>query len=71
MKFVTFGTSVIDKAIVASGKHQNELRITRVSPFVLWCNNQSQGDILDFDRIKEKSSLSIRHALLSFRRQFV
>ena len=56
MKFVTFGTSVIDKAIVASGKYQNELRITRVSPFVLWCNSQSQGDILDFDRIKEKSS---------------
>lgn len=63
MKFVTFGTKVMDDAI-ASSKHENKLRITRVSPFVLSTASCLHDDGVKFDEMKQVSPYLAR--MLSF-----
>lgn len=57
MKFVTFGTRVMDDAIVGS-QHQNKLRITGVSPFCIWGGETIKD--LEIDSLKQVSPDSLK-----------
>ncbi len=55
MKFVTFGTRVMDDAIILS-KNENKLRITRVSPFVLKGASCLRDHSMVLEKIEQESS---------------